>query len=579
MRFKKHFIKLSLLLCVLLYSSVSFAATYTVSNTNDANAGSLRQAILDANGTVGVSDVITISTTGTLTLLSSLPDITDGLTINGPGPLASSFTISGANLYHLVNIQVDVAINNIKFADGYANNAAGIYISAGNVSFNNCSFYNNNTSVLNNSNFGGALFINAGTVAVTNSTFANNHAGAGGAIHADAGTINLTNCTFSGNTGGWATNGGGAIHVNGGTPTFNILNCTFSGNSAVNWGGAIANYSGVTCVINIANSIIGNNPNNSGGGILGNVVSGDYNIISNTNGSTITGTTTHNHVADPLLNAFADNGGATQTFSLTQCSPAVDMLPAGGNGAPATDQRGNARVNTADCGSFESPAFNTPILSTTAISSVTSSSAASGGNIISVGTSPVSVSGIVWSLASPATLGGGETGHTTDGLLTGSFASSLTSLTASTSYYVRSYATNLSGTSYGCNEVSFTTLAPTTPTVTSGTISGITIVGATLNGNSITNRGASDVTVWGICWNTSANPTTANSHTTITGTVTSGQTPFAFSSNLTGLSQSSLYYVRAYATNTQGTGYGDEVTFTTIPTLPEWGLILMERYL
>ncbi|MFH1123413.1 MAG: hypothetical protein V1758_07090, partial [Pseudomonadota bacterium] len=59
------------------------AAEYTVVNLNDLGAGSLRQAILDANASPGVVDTIKVTTTGTVTLASDLPMITDDVTING----------------------------------------------------------------------------------------------------------------------------------------------------------------------------------------------------------------------------------------------------------------------------------------------------------------------------------------------------------------------------------------------------------------------------------------------------------------------------------------------------------------
>src|SRR5262249_56486896 len=70
---------------------------FTVTNTSDSGPGSLRQAILDANISPG-ADVITFdpaafSTPSTIRLLSSLPDVTGDLTINGP--TAARLTISG----------------------------------------------------------------------------------------------------------------------------------------------------------------------------------------------------------------------------------------------------------------------------------------------------------------------------------------------------------------------------------------------------------------------------------------------------------------------------------------------------
>ena len=94
------------------------------------------------------------------------------------------------------------------------------------------------------------------------------------------------------------------------------------------------------------------------------------------------------------------------------------------------------------------------------------------------------------------------------------------------------------------------------PSITTTTISSITGTTAS-SGGTISNPGGSAVTASGICWNTSAAPTTANSK--ITDTPVSG----AFSSSLSGLTAGTTYYVRAYSTNAQGTTYGNEISFTT----------------
>jgi hypothetical protein len=96
----------------------------------------------------------------------------------------------------------------------------------------------------------------------------------------------------------------------------------------------------------------------------------------------------------------------------------------------------------------------------------------------------------------------------------------------------------------------------TVPTVTTNSISSITTKSAVSGGN-VTNEGGSSVTVRGICWSKSSNPTTSNS-TAVDGTGTG-----TFSSSMTGLSWWSTYYVRAYATNSSGTSYGANVQFKT----------------
>jgi hypothetical protein len=95
------------------------------------------------------------------------------------------------------------------------------------------------------------------------------------------------------------------------------------------------------------------------------------------------------------------------------------------------------------------------------------------------------------------------------------------------------------------------------PTVASTTAaSNIHGTTATSGGN-ITNDFGNTITARGVCWSTSPNPTTADSKTTESGTTGS------FTSNITGLTLSTLYYVRAYATNAAGTSYGAQVSFTT----------------
>ncbi len=99
--------------------------------------------------------------------------------------------------------------------------------------------------------------------------------------------------------------------------------------------------------------------------------------------------------------------------------------------------------------------FGSAVLTTTAITNISNTSAKSGGTITSDGGSPITARGIVWSTTSNPTVA--LTTKTIDGTGTGSFISNLTGVTANTTYYVRAYATNSAGTSYG-NEVSFKTL-------------------------------------------------------------------------------------------------------------------------
>jgi len=94
-------------------------------------------------------------------------------------------------------------------------------------------------------------------------------------------------------------------------------------------------------------------------------------------------------------------------------------------------------------------------------------------------------------------------------------------------------------------------------TLTTSSISGITTTTATSGGN-ITSDGGKTITARGVVWSTSTNPTITLTTKTSNGTGTG-----SFSSSLTNLTPKTTYYIRAYATNSAGTGYGNEITFTT----------------
>lgn len=201
-----------------------------------------------------------------------------------------------------------------------------------------------------------------------------------------------------------------------------------------------------------------------------------------------------------------------------------------------------------------------PVLTTTNPTNITINSVTSGGSITSSGGADITARGVCYGTSSNPTTTGTKT---SDGKGSGSFASNITGLTPDTKYYIRAYATNSEGTAYG-NEVSFTTTALVAPTVTTVAASAITLTTAT-SGGSITTDGGAAVTEKGVCWSTSANPTTAGSKTS------DGTGSAAFTSSLTALTPGTTYYYRAYATNSVGTSYGNELTFTTtalaVPTV------------
>jgi uncharacterized protein (TIGR02145 family) len=196
-----------------------------------------------------------------------------------------------------------------------------------------------------------------------------------------------------------------------------------------------------------------------------------------------------------------------------------------------------------------------PVLTTAAINSITSTTATTGGNITADYGLAISSRGVCWSTSANPTISDYKT---TDGTGSGSFVSNLNGLAGNTTYYLRAYATNSIGTGYG-DQLSFTTLLPL-PTLTTTVISSITS-NSCVSGGTIINDGGYPIIQYGVCWSMSPHPTKADQSTS------DGSGVATFSSSITSLSQNSTYYVRAYADNNMGTGYGNELSFTT-PSYP-----------
>lgn len=203
---------------------------------------------------------------------------------------------------------------------------------------------------------------------------------------------------------------------------------------------------------------------------------------------------------------------------------------------------------------FSSLAYTAPVVSATAAAtSITGNGAVSGGTVLEDGGQSVSARGVCWSIISNPTT---TDGHSSDGSGTGSFTSTITGLTHSTVYYVRAYATNSVGTSYGPQQ-SFTTLAQSIPTLTTTVASSVTQTTASSGGN-VTADGGLTVTQRGICWNTTGNPVLTDNP------ITNGDGTGLFTADISGLSAGTTYYIRAFATNSLGTGYGNQVSFVTL---------------
>lgn len=253
-------------------------------------------------------------------------------------------------------------------------------------------------------------------------------------------------------------------------------------------------------------------------------------------------TTANPTITDPKTNN--GDGSANYSSNLTPLQPGTTYHVR----AYATNSVGTGYGNDLSFTALAVP----PTLTTASISSITRNSAVSGGTITSTGGASIDDKGVCWSTTtSPVATGL----HISAGSGTGTFTSNITGLNAGTTYYVRAYATNTKGTSYG-NELSFPTNAASAPTVTTNPVTNVNVTAATSGGN-VTQDNGSAVTDRGVCWNTSGNPTISGSRTS------SGSGTGSYSINITGLNNGTVYYVRAFATNNIGTSYGEQLRFST----------------
>ena len=214
---------------------------------------------------------------------------------------------------------------------------------------------------------------------------------------------------------------------------------------------------------------------------------------------------------------------------------------------------GNGGGNGGDNTSFS--------VSTHDVTGITASTAQCGGVVTCNGNVPISARGVCWSTSPNPTI---AQPHTTDGQGAGSFTSTLTGLSANTSYYVKTYAQSGSDIVYG-EEKTFTTLADGGGGNGGGTNTfsvsthGVTEITATTAqcGGVVTCNGNVTISARGVCWSTLPNPTIAQPHTI------DGQGTGSFTSTLTGLSANTTYYVKAYAQSGSDIVYGAEMNFTT----------------
>ncbi len=368
---------------------------FLVTNDADSGSGSLRQAVINANGNPG-ADTISFhptffATAKTIALTTGELAVTESLTITGP---TGSVTVSGNNASRVFNLAMlgtgSVSLSDLTITNGSASGGAGILANDDNLSLTRCTVSNNISSHPTFQGGGVSTGGAAGTWNFTDSTFSGNTGGRGGAIYFFTfGTLNMTGCTVSGNKSTDANGGGGLYNYQN---SATIINSTFSGNQALSGaGGAIQIFSNAAVAVRNS-TITGNTAATTGGGIIqqfggslslsstivaGNTASsaavsdlasfGAVNVGSDNNlvgvmdaanNVTLTGmgdlTGTTAIPLDAKLGLLAANGGPTLTHSLLAGSPALN---AGNNSYMlSTDQRGIGFLResgAADIGAFE----------------------------------------------------------------------------------------------------------------------------------------------------------------------------------------------------------------------------------
>jgi hypothetical protein len=220
---------------------------------------------------------------------------------------------------------------------------------------------------------------------------------------------------------------------------------------------------------------------------------------------------------------------------------------------------------------FSPPVPGAPVVATGSASGITTSQANLSGFITPGAFPSVTTSGIVVGTSANPTIGGfGVIDSITNPTIgSGTFSKLITGLSAGTTYHYRAYAINSLGTTYGADSTFVTNLTASVPTVATVNATAVGAYSANI-GLNITLDGGSPITASGVVFGTTTNPTVGGlgviDSTTIP-LITSG----VYNFSLLGLTPATTYYFRAYATNSVGTAYGIQGTFTTAPvvnTLP-----------
>jgi CSLREA domain-containing protein len=333
-----------------------------VTNTADSGAGSLRQAIIDANSN-GDANAINFQAglTGTINLASPLDTLFTSMWINGPG--ANQLTVARSadpatpqfRVFRVANglSTVRVQIGGITISNGLDASGGGIFTSGlAALTVKNCVITGNAA----NSSGGGVRNEARLTLTVVGSTISGNTAGSdgGGIVNGGIGSsATIINSTVSGNQ---AARGGGIYDVGFGITTLHLTNCTITNNTATNQSSASGLHTGDQSNQpwnpTVGNTIVAGNLG-PGPDVVGFFTSRGNNLVKSDGSNGFTNGSNGDQVGlavNPRLGPLANNGGPTQTHALLVGSPALDS---GSNSLSdlaglTTDQRGPGFTRKAD---------------------------------------------------------------------------------------------------------------------------------------------------------------------------------------------------------------------------------------
>jgi hypothetical protein len=245
------------------------AATFTVTNLNDNGAGSLRQAIIDANGAAGADAIqFQAGLTGTITLTTGQLWIYDSVDIQGPG--ASVLTVSGNNASRVFYLYVsattiDVTISGLTITGGNANIGGGVVDFDENLVLDSVVITGNTTS-----GDGAGVWADGFnmTLTIQSSTISGNTSGDdGGGMYVEdtGGPLTIQNTVVTGND---AADKGGGIYFYDPDNDVTIVDSTISDNSAGGVGGGVYLYSPDDGLFTISRTTISGNDAQAGGGVF-----------------------------------------------------------------------------------------------------------------------------------------------------------------------------------------------------------------------------------------------------------------------------------------------------------------------